>query len=172
MRCSFIIYCCYADLERAAAKRDGFVSRMFLQLIHVSRLSGTLCSHARSPGLSVCLHSSIHSRVSLFFYSVVGFPDFRSDMSQNRPFVSEVFLRVTVSGTVLIALQSHRWHGPPSLACVMTQEHKLTELCDKEKEVYKTNLVVSPYFMQGNAAELYETLSKLPLPCMLTAALG
>lgn len=57
--------------------------------------SGTLCSHCRSPSLSVCLHSSTRPRVGLFFYLVAGFADFRSDMTHNRPSVSEAFLRAT-----------------------------------------------------------------------------
>lgn len=84
--------------------------------------SGTLCSQCSLTSIYVCLHSSIHPRVGLFFYSVAGFADCRSDMNPQQAFCIKGIPAphwFQVQG-VLIRLRSHGWHHLSGLAFILT----------------------------------------------------
>lgn len=105
--------------------------------------AGTVCSHHRSPSLSVYLHSFIHPRVTLdfsllaVFFSIFFFLLF-SD--QIRPTIGLLCQRhscaslVTGTGSPCCA-SAYTWHHQPSLAFNMADEYKLINMCDKFKQV-------------------------------------
>lgn len=88
---SFNMYCSSAGLE---PNLDGFVYRTSSELIHLSELdSRTLC--VLTAGLQVCLFVFIPPSIQesgCLFIRLPVFADFRSDMTHNRPSVSEAFL--------------------------------------------------------------------------------
>lgn len=146
----FLIICClsscmYCCFNNPQANLEWFC----LQDVRTSNppiraaQSGTLCSQCSSTSISVCLHSSVHPRVGLFFYSVAGFTDCRSDISHNRPSVSKAFLHLA---GFRYRGSSHQASIPrvasPIRTCFSLDVSSQTDSCDNGKEVRKTDLTL------------------------------
>lgn len=87
-----------------------------------ARQSCTLCSHCRSPSLSVCLHSSIYPGFSVFLFGCRFLADFRSDP---RPTIGLLCQRH--SCTSLVSGTGNPRHHLPSVAFITTHTLKLTD---------------------------------------------
>lgn len=150
--CSFYMQCCSAGVERAAPNLEGFVYRMFLQLIHLSELnSRVLC--VLTAGHQVCLFVLfLHPCRGQSFFLFRG--GFLLISDQIWPTIGLLCWRHSCASLVSGTGSPHSVSVPriasPCLTFMTTHILKLTNTRDKEKRGVENKLAsgyLHPYYL-------------------------